>query len=264
MQLHEWQRAMQTAVVSGQDHSRLSLRSTGIDRRIGLGIYQHAYRARLLEALQCNFPALHQLLGDDHFALAGHGFRRRQPPTQASIRWFGEGFSDYLAGTAPFSDCPAMAELARFEWALRHTIDAADAQRIETQQLQAVAPEQWHTLQFDLHPSLQMLSLHWNVPFIWQALMDEQTPPAPESVSRTWLIYRQTDRVSAWRSVEEDEADALAYLAAGNAFGALCERLFRETGDVDTAVGRAAVWLRTWVEQGLLTARATDGSQESV
>jgi hypothetical protein len=261
MQLHEWQRAMQTAVVSGQDHPRLSLRTTGIDRRTGLGIYQYAYRARLLEALQCNYPALHRLLGDDHFALAGHGFRHRHPPTHASIRWFGEGFADYLAETSPFSDCPAMAELARFEWALRHTIDAADAQRIETQDLQAVAPDQWHSLLFGLHPSLQLLSLAWNVPFIWQALMDEQTPPAPESMCQTWLVYRQPDRVSAWRSVEEAEATALEYLAAGNAFGALCERLWRESGDADTAVGRAAVWLRTWVEQGLLTVRATADAQ---
>jgi hypothetical protein len=261
MQLHEWQRGMQTAVVSGQDHPRLSLRTTGIDRRTGLGIYQYAYRARLLEALQCNFPALHQLLGDDHFALAGHGFRHRQPPTRASIRWFGEGFSRYLAETAPFSDCPAMAELARFEWALRHTIDAADAQRIETQQLQAVAPEAWHALLFDLHPSLQLLFFDWNVPFIWQALMDEQTPPAPESMPQTWLVYRQLDQVSAWRSVEVAEADALAYLAAGNTFGALCERLWRESDDADGAVGQAAVWLRSWVEQGLLTARATADSQ---
>jgi hypothetical protein len=193
MQLHEWQRGMQTAVVSGQDHPRLSLRTTGIDRRTGLGIYQYAYRARLLEALQCNFPALHQLLGDDHFALAGHGFRHRQPPTRASIRWFGEGFSRYLAETAPFSDCPAMAELARFEWALRHTIDAADAQRIETQQLQAVAPEAWHALLFDLHPSLQLLFFDWNVPFIWQALMDEQTPPAPKACPRPgWYTDNST------------------------------------------------------------------------
>ncbi|MEJ2406366.1 MAG: DNA-binding domain-containing protein [Candidatus Thiodiazotropha sp.] len=261
MQLHEWQRAMQTAVVSGQDHPRLSLRTSGIDRRTGLGIYQYAYRARLLEALQCNFPALHRLLGDDHFALAGHGFRHQHPPTHASIRWFGNGFSDYLAETSPFSDCPAMAELARFEWALRHTIDAADAQRIETQDLQAVAPEQWHSLLFDLHPSLQLLCLDWNVPFIWQALMDEQTPPPPESMCQTWLVYRQPDRVSAWRSVEEGEAAALEYLAAGNSFGALCERLWRESGDADAAVGRAAVWLRTWVEQGLLTVRATADAQ---
>ena len=261
MQLHEWQRGLQTAVVSGQEPARLPLRSTGIDRRIGLGIYQYAYRARLLEALQCNFPALHRLLGDDHFALAGHGFRRRQPPTHASIRWFGEGFSDYLAITAPFSDCPAMAQLARFEWALRHTIDAADAQRIETQYLQTIAPEQWHALRFDLHPSLQVLAMDWNVPFIWQALIDEETPPTPESLSQTWLVYRQADRVSAWRSVDEAEADALKYLAVGNTFGALCERLWRESEDADMAVGQAAVWLRTWVEQGLLTARATTDSQ---
>lgn len=263
MQLRDWQQQLQQVILQDTDVqdtdmqseptlTQLPLLQTGAVREQRLQIYQNAYQARLTEALRSNFPALHQLLGDADFALAARGFIAAHPPVTASIRWFGDQFSMWLQHQQPFCDCPAIAELARFEWALRHTIDGADGERISMEFMQTQAPEQWHQLYFDLHPALALLHLQWNITEVWQALTQEQVPPAPQPQPCHWLVYRQLDLVSAWRSAEPLEVDLLQKIQQGHSFGDLCEFLYEQTQDPDLAVNQAVIFLKSWIEQGLL------------
>ena len=260
MQLRDWQNNFQHGILTGVDDLHIALRSdnTGTDNISGserLNIYKNAYSSRLREALHTNFPALHQLLGDDDFNVTAQQFLQAHPPSTASIRWFGEELSSYLAATKPFSDCPAIAELAAFEWALRHCVDAADAVRIGALQLQAVDAACWENLVFDLHPSLSILSLQWNAPQIWKSLSSDDEPPPPQRIDRHWLVYRQADLVTAWRSADANEVSALHMLQAGSNFAEVCEYIAQQLMDSHAAAMHAATLLRIWVEQGLLIER---------
>jgi hypothetical protein len=254
MQLREWQQQLQRAIVHDGDAARLSLRQGAIAPDRQLAIYQNAYVLRLAEALRSNYPALHQLLGDDDFDMLAHRYVVQHPSDAASIRWFGERVAEFMLHEKPFALCPAMSDLARFEWALRHTVDAADAERITFEFMQQVAAEQWGMMTFDLHPSLTVLKLEWNAPAIWKALTNDHEPPSPESETRAWFVYRDNELITQWRSADANEAAALLLFGDGSDFDAVCDFTAQRLGE-DVAAITAASWLKHWIGEGLLIRR---------
>jgi len=251
MQLRDWQENLQRAVLSG-DMTGLRLREEGLSGQRGVAIYGDAYVARLHDALRGNYEALHRLLGDDDFASMARHFASTHPPATASIRWYGDRLSDFLTASEPYRSCPAIAELARFEWALRHTVDAADAERIDADALKALSPAQWSELSCNLHPSLSILHFEWNTPQIWRALDADEEPPEPVRDPRSWLVYRDAELVARWRYADETEVALLQLWKSGSDFGALCVEAETRLGDADAAAHAAAQWLHTWIGQGLL------------
>jgi hypothetical protein len=253
MRLRDWQEQLQCAVLAGGDRVELRLRETGLARKQGIDIYANAYAVRLRDALQSNYEALHRLLGDEDFAAMADRFADAVPPSTVSIRWHGDGLAEFLAATEPYRSCPAISELARFEWALRHTVDAADAVRIDTDALQALAPEQWPELRCGLHPSLSILRFEWNAPQIWRALDADEEPPQPVRNDCYWLIHRDRELVANWRSADETEVAMLQLWGSGANFGALCTELEKRLSDPDSAAIAAVRFLRMWLDHGLLT-----------
>jgi len=255
MQLREWQQQLQHAIVHGGG-AQLPLRHGAIARERQLAIYQNAYVLRLAEALRSNYPALHQLLGDDDFDLLARRYLAASPSSTASIRWFGNQLADFMLREEPFALCPAMSDLARFEWALRHTVDAGDADRVTFEYMQQLSADLWGTLTFDLHPSLTMLQLAWNAPAIWKALISDQEPPAPKSETRMWFVYRDNDLVTQWRSADANEATALSIFRNGGDFDTVCDFAAQQLGE-DIAAITAAGWLKQWINEGVLITRTT-------
>jgi hypothetical protein len=259
--LRAWQSALQAWIVAPEaDRAslRAGLKNGSVDPDTGLDVYANAYVLRLIEALRSNFPALHQALGDDDFAAMSRGYLQQHPSTHASIRWFGDALAGFLHATQPWCGVPVLSELATFEWAIRHTLDAADAERLSVDTLLSVPAESWGDLQFDLHPSVSLLALDWNAPPLWRALTDEENavPGAtttPVQQPRHWLVYRKPDLACGWHSLPDTEHAALDQLRQGATFADLCASIALQ--EANDAALQAAGWLRTWVEQGLLVAR---------
>ncbi|HEY8023984.1 MAG TPA: DNA-binding domain-containing protein [Burkholderiaceae bacterium] len=220
-----------------------------------LAIYYDAYRIRLGEALAEAFDKTYAYVGDDAFAALCRDYIERYPSQFRNLRWFGDHFAAFAAESLP--DHPMVAELAAFEWALGLAFDAADAPILTLQDLQGLAPEAWETLGFALHPSLQLLSLHWNIPAIWLALgRDEAPPDALRSEEPcTWLVWRK-ELQPHFRSLNAYEALALRGLAEGRSFSDVCSAA-AETSDEDIT-GQIAGWLHTWMNESVLTALHLD------
>ena len=130
--LQDWQREMQACIVVPQrDRSTLRawLHAGSVDIDSQINVYADAYVLRLSEALRCNYPALHQALGDADFETMAQAYIDRHPSAHASIRWYGAALASFLREAQPWCAVPVLSELAEFEWAIRHTIDAADAKR---------------------------------------------------------------------------------------------------------------------------------------
>ncbi|MDU1693379.1 MAG: DNA-binding domain-containing protein, partial [Bradyrhizobium sp.] len=71
MRLIDWQLAFERHLLADTDASGFASTLIGgptLDVDTGLAIYHHAYRARLLEVMQGDFPAVWHWLGDEEFA----------------------------------------------------------------------------------------------------------------------------------------------------------------------------------------------------
>jgi hypothetical protein len=130
--------------------------------------------------------------------------------------------------------------------------DAADAPPLSAAALARFAPAQWAQLRFRWHPSVQRLTLWWNVPQLWRALSEDAERPAMTLAAAPvqWLLWRE-NLTTYFRSLPKTEASVLDAARSGWPFGELCTLLCEEIGDAE-APAQAAVLLRGWVTSGLI------------
>jgi hypothetical protein len=217
-----------------------------------LGIYGNAYVSRLTEALASNFPALARLLGEGDFHALAADYVRAYDSPFFSIRYYGDALAEFLATHENYTAAPVLAELARWEWAMTSAFDAADVVPLGHEALASVPPQRWAQLRFGWHPSVQRLTLWWNVPRLWQALTDEgERPPATLAAEPIdWLLWRE-DLTTYFRSLTRTEAAVLDAARSGWPFGELCELLCDEVG-ATAAPLQAATLLRGWIAARLI------------
>ena len=249
--LMDQQRALAAAIARAEPVPGL-LREAPGGRPARLQVYQEAYRARLEQALDSNFPIVHRVLGDEAFHDLAREYLLGNPSHWPSIRWFGHRLPAFLRTHGDRH--PALADLAAMEWALRAAFDAADAVPLVVDELVGVAPASWPELRFASHPSVALLTLAWAIEPLWKALSADPNADAdtPVEHAHRLLIWRQGLETS-WRALDTDEAELLQACFAGRAFaelGALAEQQRAEA-----AATRLAGLLRQWVEAGLLMLR---------
>lgn len=218
----------------------------------GFGVYLHAYRARLKDALSDNFPVLRRALGDDAFNAMALAYIAEHPSHLRSIRWFGDALVEFLAATPDRLPHPALVDLARMDWATRAAFDAADATALTFADLTALPPADWPQRRFKLVPSLQLVDLAWGVEANWKALNDdaEANSEEPLPLPHLLLVWRpQLD--CCWRSSADPcEATVLRALARATSFADCCT-LIADSGDRQAAQTAASL-LQRWISEGLL------------
>jgi hypothetical protein len=252
--LRDWQLQLQHAIQGGEASVDLlrDVRRHGVIPGQRIGIYRDAYSLRLAEALASNYPAIALYLGEAEFSVMAQAYTTAHPSRHASIRWFGDRLHVFLRSQSPWSSNPVLHELARFEWALRHTVDAEDAPALTVEALQALPPEQWPTLVLTLQPAATLLYLDWNTPAFWRCLIDQQPLPAQFSGPQHWLVYRRQDLMAMWRSAQADEARLLLSIRNGISFADLCDIMAEHNAQPEAIPVQAAALLRQWVSAGLL------------
>jgi len=221
-----------------------------------LGIYAGAYRSRLAEALESNYPALAKLLGEADFAALAADYIAAHDSPFFSIRYYGDALARFLATCEDYAAAPVLAELAQWEWAMTAVFDAADAIPLAADDLARVPPPQWAQLRLRWHPSVQRLALWWNVPQLWQALSDDGERPTMTVAAAPvqWLLWRES-LTTYFRSLPKTEVSMLDAARSGWPFGELCGLLCEELGE-DEAPALAAALLRGWIGSGLIVSAA--------
>lgn len=222
--------------------------------RARLGIYRNAYRARLAEALETNYPALAKLMGEQNFATLAQEYVAAHDSHSFSLRQYGHELAQWLAASEQYRSMPLLVELARWEWAMAEAFDAADAEPIGTRALACKLPGEWASMRMTFHPSVRILMLHWNAPQMWKAMLDEGVRPRA-AVSREptpWLLWRR-DFKELFRRLSRMEAQALEIVWEGGSFGDVCAAVCDHVPE-EYAPAKAAAFLRGWIDSGLITA----------
>ena len=256
LNLLELQAGFQQHMLGAADASAL-LSGTPERRALGLAIYAHAYRQRLVDALADAYAKTHAVLGAPAFEATALAYVARHPPTTRSLRWYGGGFAEHLRSTGPASG--ALAELAQLDGALRHAFDGPDSAVLTPADLASVPPQAWATLRLALVPTTELLRFEHNTVAVWQALDDGATPPPAErsALAVDWLVWRKGLQPH-FRSLHPVEAALLRAMRHGASFAQACEQAQADTGeptDASAAVGPARIGacLRQWLDDGVLS-----------
>jgi hypothetical protein len=251
--LAQLQRALQSHIVDGDTALADSIDSSAqISAATRLRIYSDAYRLRLIEAMQANYPVLEKLIGADDFSRLTQLYLAVHPSRHFSIRWFGHELASFLAVCAEYSDKPWLGELAEWEWKIAAAFDARDKNLLTVDDLAKVAPDDWPALRFTLHPSVQRIALSTNAAAIAKAAGNDESLPTGAQLEQRgeWLIWRR-DLVVRFRSLDPVEAAAIDSLRSGATFGELCEVIAVHI-DAEAVPGKAAELLRIWIDEQLL------------
>jgi hypothetical protein len=180
------------------------------------GVYRIAYRARLRAALRDNYDVLPLVMGDDAFDALAHAYINALPSNQYSLRWYGHALCDFMATNEALVDHPAMIDLARMEWALRNAFDAASVALLTLAELAEVPAPAWANLHFTLHPSVQLLALHWAVGPVWHALKSGQTDMNPPAALDHHMLVWRTGMNTQWKSLPSTETEFVKGLRESN------------------------------------------------
>jgi hypothetical protein len=215
-----------------------------------IDIYAQMYVSRLADALAETFPKCAEILGHERFQTLARAYVAESPSTHPSLRQAGRDFGAFLAHA---EDVPAyVPDLARLEWARLDVFDAPDGAVLALECLRARSPDAWHALPLRPIDALTTLRSAWPVHEIWAA---ERAPAAGWTPATTTLrVWRREFLVYQGR-MDALERAALALIAPGATFGALCA-LCEDTPGVEDAARDAAALVLRWIDDGILAASA--------
>lgn len=245
------QRALQASVLHGDGTPAVIdaiVTSPAADATQRLGIYLHAYRARLLEVLGNDHPGLRSMTGSETFERLGNAYIDATPSTQFNVRWYGGALARFLRGMPDEPSHLAFAAMAELEWAMGLAFDAEFQTIVEARAMAAIDAASWPTLGLRLQSSLQRFSLEFNAPEIRLAVDQGKPVPAVQAwhPPQAWIVWRKDSRVR-YRRLDEDEAAAIDAIAAGASFAQVCELLCAYQ-PVDAVALRAAGLFRAWID----------------
>jgi len=224
----------------------------GVDSAQRLGIYHHAYRARLADVLADSFAKTCLYMGSDTFEIDATSFAVHHPPLTRSLSRYGADFPNYLAALYP--ENAELQELAQLDWDLRTRFDGADVAALDQQIAQAQSHGQllpWLSWRDPLHPSVTLRSIQTNVMQIWRAIdADAEVPPVRQLPKAKFLAVWRKGLQPHFRSLEVDEATFMQSLLAGNSVDEAANA-YAGT-DVLPDPQRLSGWLQDWLADGML------------
>ena len=244
-----------------------------LDAETRLDVYANAYFYRILDVLREDYPALEQTLGETAFHDLVTSYLAVHPSRHPSLRFVGARLAGFLAEHSAAESfrrtAPWAADLATLERTLGDAFDAADSEVARREDLAGLEPDAWAALDLSLAPGVRLLELEWPVDALRAALRredplpglrredplpalrnEEEPPPTLERRPTRLCIWRRDERVHH-RTLVGAEARALAAVARGTPFGALCEAVAADQGDANTAA-LCAGWLGRWLDDALL------------
>lgn len=179
-----------------------------------LGIYHHAYRARLVETLADTFARTERFAGSDSFGVWATQYAEQSPPQSRSLSRYGETFPAFLQQRFPHN--PELFELVRLDWDLRSRFDMADTPALDSALAAERPPEIWLQTEDTLHPTVVLRTIQTNVVALWQALdADTDVPPAQALDEPLGMLVWRRDQQPHFQTVSMAQWTFMNHLAAG-------------------------------------------------
>jgi hypothetical protein len=207
------------AHIVGNDRADLLASVVGdtIPAAARLRIYRHHVSHSLAAALTTTFPTVQALVGAEFFRGLARAFVAGTLPTQPVLAEYGEGFSTFVAGYAPASGVPYLADIARLDWALNAAFHSQAEPRLGVADLAAIPVEQLPAKSVSLAPGAAVVRSAYPIDRIWAAAqpgVSSETVDLASGGARLLVLRRPDD--AGFVPVSEGEAVFLEALAVGD------------------------------------------------
>jgi hypothetical protein len=242
------QTAFQNAIVAGDDGILVEIPDGARETRDALvDIYRKAYVLRLLEAVRGRNRILAAHLGDAAFDTLARSYIETVPSRHTSLRRLCHDLPAFLERSAPYSDRPIIADLARLAEALAEAFEAPDHPVLAASDLATALTSTPTDFVVMSHPSVRRLTLRSNAADIWLALesanpsLSELRCSEPQSV----IVWRR-HATATLRLLCPAEATIWDAACAGMSVRTLCGMSAARDGSSVTG------YISTWAAEGLL------------
>ncbi len=220
------------------------------------GIYHHAYRARLAEALADTYAKTYLYLGSDLFDEHARAYAVAEPPLVRSLNRYGESFVHTLRTC--YEANPELHELAQLDWDLRTRFDGPDIPTLDADGAQR--SQAWVTRRFVLQPGVLLRTVTTNVLALWNAIhQNEEVPEAARLPQPAALLVWRKGHQPHFQTLDGGLGRLLQLLHEGTSLEATCAALQESAFAPDPAV--LAQWIGHLVQEGLLRADTENNRQ---
>jgi hypothetical protein len=197
--LLELQIQLRRAVLGGDTAGIVAaIRGDGLDPAARIGIYRNHAFATLGASLQATYPVICRLIDKRFFAYAAHEYLRKHPPHSRCLVEYGSDFADFLVDFEACKALPYLADVARFEWALKIAASVREATPLPPQVLAEVPANETAYVVLRLQPSLSYVTSPWPIDAIWQANQEDEVPSVDLASGDARLEVRRVSDSVAW------------------------------------------------------------------
>jgi hypothetical protein len=214
-------------------------------------IYADAYFARLVEALEEDFPAVSRLLGHRAFHRLCRAYLERHPSRSRSLNPLGRKLPEFLSGRVPLPRREAARDLARLEVAMSEVFDGDAVEPLQPADFGKIAPGKLAGSRLAFVPTFRLLELDHAANAYVDAVRQERDAVPPLKRRRSWIaVYRKEFQV--WRlDLKESGHAALSALCRGRRVAdavAAAARCWK--GKPEDLQSQIRQWFGEWVSEG--------------
>jgi hypothetical protein len=219
-----------------------------------VNIYVDAYLARLVGALEEDFPAVRRLVGHRSFHSMCRAYLERFPSRSPSLNPLGRKLPEFLAAPVKVPRRKIARDLAAVEVAMSEVFDGEAGPALQPADFKKMAPQALAGSRLDFVPTFRLLALgHAVNPFI-DAVRHERgaLPGIPRR--RSWVaVYRRGFQVCRLDLTEPAHAGLWALLRGrriADAVAAAARRWDGPPGDLGKQIRR---WFGEWTSEGFFS-----------
>jgi Putative DNA-binding domain len=201
----------------------------------GFSVYRNTVMKGCVDALEANYPSVARLVGPDWFHAAAALYVRAEPPRDARLQRYGEGFAAFLRGFTPAADLPYLGFVAQLDrgWTESHV--AADARPADAGWLAGLAPESLGATVLRPHPAARWAWFDdMPVYSIWQR---NRSDDAAQHDGLPWqgegALLTRPDAAVCWGPLGRGGCAFLNTCAAGRPLGDAAEAALAAEAGID-------------------------------
>ncbi len=227
---------------------RVLTRGPQLSARQRLSTYRHGYRARLVECLVDDYPAVQYAVSEAAFEVLALDYIEHHPSRSPNLNFFGRHFADHLRKR---KEDGFLVELSVLEWTMVEVLHAPMAAALTPETLATIPAADWPRARLPRAEAARLLRFGHPVNAYFQGWRTGAEPARPAEAASATLVYRHD--LTLWRlDLPQPMAGVLEALFAGANLGDALATL--ETTNESEAIRDVMLWFREWV-QGSIFAR---------